>query len=253
MIYSTDECIVINGIRNRKILEKSIYNSMDSLPIAFRSAMDAQLDSDIARCEAMIRIGMNDLSNLYNDMEALSPQPSCLSLELYQHYLNSLTEEDMKLESSFVFYSNLGIDFYIHMAAAKNIANAMLDGGAKVSYAEFIKTQKIRDMLNKSKARCDDLKDDTDLPYAAAGRYIDCMLNECSLILKMYLSKDISVKELCRHIDQRTYVSSDDYNKLFLTEFSPEDRGDMVSFQNNMKDRSDLMLAQLIVQNELHV
>ena len=52
MIYSTEECNLIQNVEYRKTLERSIY-SLDAFPISFKSAMDCQLELDIKRCGAM--------------------------------------------------------------------------------------------------------------------------------------------------------------------------------------------------------
>lgn len=53
MIYSSSECNKIKRIITRKEMEKVIYSSLEQLPIAFRTSMEAQLDLDIRRCRAM--------------------------------------------------------------------------------------------------------------------------------------------------------------------------------------------------------
>ncbi|WII07311.1 hypothetical protein PED39_06895 [Methanomassiliicoccales archaeon LGM-RCC1] len=75
MIYDSDECAVIESIRNRKSSERVIYNSMEFLPPSFISAMDCQMQLDLSRCDAMLRIAKNDFSNLDEDLIALAPHP----------------------------------------------------------------------------------------------------------------------------------------------------------------------------------
>ena len=53
MIYTSEECNIIYAIKERKELERSIYNAMDALPIGIRMAFDCQLQLDIRRCESM--------------------------------------------------------------------------------------------------------------------------------------------------------------------------------------------------------
>jgi len=53
MIFSNEECQMLLQVEYRKTLERSIYSTMDALPLAFKSAMDCQLELDIARCNAM--------------------------------------------------------------------------------------------------------------------------------------------------------------------------------------------------------
>ena len=165
--------------------------------------------------------------------------------------MSSLDDADMKLESAFIFYTNLGMHFFIHMTKARYHAAAILSGNNPISYAEFTGYQKIRDMLTKSKERCDMLKGDTDLPYEAAGAYMDVMLEECSIMFKFYLNKPIAIEEITSHIDHRECVNHEAFNKLFLPEIAPEDRKDMLDFQSKMDHRLEIMYGQILAYNEL--
>lgn len=157
----------------------------------------------------------------------------------------------MKLESAFIFYTNLGMHFFIHMTKARYHAMSILEGKDPTSYAEFMNYQKIRDILMKMKERCEMLKGDTDLPYEAAGLYMDVMLEECSIMFKFYLQKPIAIEELTAHIDNRDRVHSDEFNKLFLPEVAPEDRKCVLDFEQGMNKRLEIMYGQILAYNEL--
>jgi hypothetical protein len=160
-------------------------------------------------------------------------------------------DHDTMLEGMFNFYCGLGLNFYIHMTRAKSIAFDYMDGKNSVTYEDYLTVKKIRTMLEGSKERYELLKDNTDLPYEDAYRYIVCMLDECSLITRIYLSKHIDLGDICYHIDLFDSVGPDEYNKLFLTELSPEDRKIMLDFQQDADSRKDIILAQLVVALEL--
>ena len=157
----------------------------------------------------------------------------------------------MKLESAFIFYTNLGMHFFIHMTKARYHAMSILEGKDPISYAEFMNYQKIRDILSMMKERCEMLKGDTDLPYEAAGLYMDVMLEECSIMFKFYLHKPIVIEDLTTHIDNRDRVHCDEFNKLFLPEVPPEDRKDVLAFQKDMDKRLEIMYGQILAYNEL--
>ena len=157
----------------------------------------------------------------------------------------------MKYESAFIFYVNLGLHFFIHMTKGRTYASKILEGTNPITYADFKKLQKIRDLLLQGKDRYELLKDNTDLPYESAGHYIDCMLDECSLIIRMYLSKPIAIQDLCLHMDFRDAVRKEDYNKLFLPEVPPEDRKDILDFQMTEDDRLELFYGQILVNIEM--
>ena len=165
--------------------------------------------------------------------------------------MESLGDNDLKYESAFIFYVNIGLHFFIHMTKGRTYASKILEGENPISYAEFLKLQKIRDILMKSKERYELLKDDTDLPYESAGYYIDCMLDECSFMMMIYLSKPIAIQDLCLHMDFRDAVNKDDYNKLFLPEVPPEDRQDIIEFQKTSDERISLFYGQILVNIEM--
>ena len=84
-------------------------------------------------------------------------------------------------------------------------------------------------------------------------QYADCMLQECNILLNIYLSKPMVLYDLCFHIDYRDSVNKDDFNKLILPDYSPQVRADMVTFQNKMDERTDLLYAQILVANEMYL
>jgi hypothetical protein len=176
-----------------------------------------------------------------------------MALDLYQEYLAGLNEEDLNLETGFIFFCNLGIDLFIHASQGKLIASEMLKGSNPISYGEFMKIQKLKGIFEGAKERCELMHGEADLPYDEAERYVDSMLLECSILIRIYLSKMIQVEDLVYHYDERARVNADAFNKLFLPDLDPHDRGDIVSFQNKSRMRSDLLLAQLFVSLELGV
>ena len=157
----------------------------------------------------------------------------------------------MYSESAFSFFVSLGLNFFIHMTNAKKYAALMLNEANVIPYSDFVTYQKVRELLMSSKERYELLKDETDLPYADAGRYIDCMLEECGIMIKIHLSKTIPLEDLCLHIDEREKVDKDVYNKLFLPEIAPEDRKTLLDFQAKSDSRLDVMYAQILVINKM--
>ncbi len=176
-----------------------------------------------------------------------------MPLDIYQEYLSGLNDDDLNLETGFIFFCNLGIDLFIHASQGKAIAREMLKGSNPISYTEFMKIQKLKGIFEGAKERCELMRGEADLPYDEAEKYIDSMLLEVSILIRIYLSKMIQVEDLVYHYDERSHVNPDAFNKLFLPDLDPHDRGDLVSFQSKSRMRSDLILAQLFVSLELGV
>ena len=251
MIFSAEESSIIQDVLQRKQLELSIYSSMESLPILMRTAISSQLELDIQRCESLLRIARNDFSHLDEDLEVLSPHQINMPMDLLEHYLTSLSEEDMRSEGSFMFYCNAGMDFFCRMVRSKMLADEIESGVQLVTYSDFAKLQLLTQIFTDAKAICQKMSDEDDLPYRPAYDYSSCMLEECSILKKIYLSKQMSIKELCDHVDSVNRVSPDGFNKLFLPELSPEIKGGLETFEHKEEDRLDLLYAQIIVSSKL--
>ncbi|MBE6518490.1 MAG: hypothetical protein E7Z70_02960 [Thermoplasmata archaeon] len=167
--------------------------------------------------------------------------------------MESLTEEDMRMESAFVAYCNIGISAYFHFSTAQRWSEEILGGRNPVSYPDFMSLQLLSELLRIAGERCDLMKDETDLPYLEAGRYIECMLDECSILMRTHLSKLVTKEELCYHLDFREFVDADAFNKLFLPDFAPEVRREIIAFQNRASSRGDILYALLIVSSKMKI
>ncbi|AMK13806.1 hypothetical protein AUP07_0757 [methanogenic archaeon mixed culture ISO4-G1] len=177
----------------------------------------------------------------------LSPQASIVPMDLYEHYLSSLEEAEMKDESAYIFFISAGIRFYIHMTNAKVIFKEMSEGDNPVSYSDFIQLQTLRETFEECKQRCEMMRDETDLPYRSAEKYIDLALETISVMTRVHLRKQIISEELAYLIDRIESTSCDDFNKLFLPDFDPHHRERIVLFENSFKTRIDIFLAMLLV------
>ena len=153
----------------------------------------------------------------------------------------------MRAESAFVVYTNLGLKLYIRMSRAIPLAEKMLNGEHLVPYTEFTRHQLLNSLFNKAKQRCVMMSDVTDVPYASAEEYIDFAMEECGILMKIYLSKQMSVNSLCAHIDRCERVSPDDFNAIFLPDYKEDVRQCVMNFESETEDRMDLVLAQILV------
>ena len=172
-------------------------------------------------------------------------------MDLFEHYLSSLSEHDMRTEGSFMFYCNSGLEFYCRMLRSIALADEILSGEQIVTYSDFSKLQLLSQLFTDARLRCSMMSDVEDVPYASAATYAECMLEECKILKKIHLSKQMSVKELCDHVDSVSRVSPDDFNSLFLSEYPPELKSGMESFESKSEDRLDLLYAQIIVSAKM--
>jgi len=150
-----------------------------------------------------------------------------------------------------MFYCNAGMKFYYHMVRSSVFADEILSGEKLVTYSDFSKLQVLTRIFTDAKSRCEMMSDVPDLPYDSAEAYVDCMLDECSILKKIYLSKQISVTDLCCHVDSLNHVVPDDFNSLFMPDYPPEIKEGLESFESKAKDRLDLLYAQVIVSVRL--
>ena len=251
MIYDVREMELFERMIERKSMEKSIYESFSYIHESDRYAVVRSIDADIQRSHAMLRIACNDFSEIDKDLGYLAPAPSLVSSEFYEHYLQGLNESEREDESAFFFCKNLGVMFFVHMMRGKESAAKIHRGEAIISEGEKEHLRCIYDNYMVCKRRCESLMGDTDFPYAEANRHIDFVLEECSLLMKMHSGKKIETEDVCRHIDNAESDSADAFNKLFLTDFDPRTRGQIVFFQDHSEDRLDLFYALLILNENL--
>jgi len=158
-----------------------------------------------------------------------------------------MNEADMKSEGAFVFFCNQGMKFYYHMMKCSLCVQEILSGEQMITYNDFSKLQLLTQIFTDAQKRCEAMADETDLPYASAKEYVDCMLEECSILKKIHLSKQISVNDLCCHVDNMSKADPDDFNKLFMPDYPPEIKDGLISFEKKSEDRMDLLYAQVIV------
>ncbi len=157
----------------------------------------------------------------------------------------------MNEESAFTFYSGVALDFFIHATNARTIAVDILQGKGPIGYEEFSKISHVKTLLLSSQARYELLKDNTDLPYGPAGDYIECMLELCSILMRIYLSKPVAVEDLSFMYDWIDDVSFTEYNKLFLPEIEPQYRFEVLTLQRKQDYWKDIILAEIFVGCEM--
>ena len=158
-----------------------------------------------------------------------------------------MNPDDMKSEGEFVFICNAGMQFYYHMMRSLVCAQDMLEGKQIVTYSDFTKLQMLTSIFTDAQRRCESMVDEKDLPYGSAKDYVDCMLEECSILKKIHLSKPLSVRELCNHVDSMSKVDPDDFNKLFMPDYPQDVKDGLMSFESKSADRMDLLYARVVV------
>ena len=246
MIYNIKEVELFERMLERKALERSIYDSFTYIPEEDRKEVVRSIDSDISRCNAMVRLALNDFSRFPEDFNALTPNMPAVSSEFYEHYLEGLNDKEREDEAAFFFCKNLATDFYIRMMKGRQIAEKARNGGEIVSDRDIERIRAIYDCYMGMKRRCEENLGNEDLPYAEASRHIDHTLEECSILMRGRSKGDIDLVELCSHIDGCDSDSPDSFNKLFLPDFDPKVRGQIVIFQDKADERLDLLYALLI-------
>lgn len=137
------------------------------------------------------------------------------------------------------------------MYRAIPIAEKMLKGEHFVTYTDFTRYQLLTNLFSKAKQRCEMLKDTPDVPYASAEEYIDYAIEECGILRKIYLSKQMSVDSLCSHLDRCDRIYPDDFNSIFLPDYPEDVKQCVMNFESTAEDRIDLILAQILVASSL--
>jgi len=170
-----------------------------------------------------------------------------MPLDLYEHYIECMNQADMNSEGEFVFFCNQGMKFYYHIMRAASCIEEILSGEQMITYSDFTKLQLLTRIFTQAQQLCETMEGESDLPYASAKEYVNCMLEECSILKRIHLSKPIPVQDLCNHVDMMSVADPEDFNRLFFPEYSEDIKEGLMSFEGKSEDRLDLLYAHVFV------
>ena len=107
-------------------------------------------------------------------------------------------------------------------------------------------------ILDSLQQRCSDLMDvDSDVPYGEAMEFIECNLEECSIMLRIGSGRDIPLDEMSLHLEWSETVDDGAVDSLFLKDMSPSDRRIIDEYLKTWDVRVRTIIGRCIADTEL--
>lgn len=226
----------------------------DDISPARRQMIQTQLISEVARCHAMVRIADNDLSSIRSDAAMLDEEPLHLPLDVYDDYLGMLKEKEREDEGYYTFLYTYLLGYLEHIRGGIRIADDLLAGRNPVGEKETIRLLKVRTILEGCLERCQmltDVGEDSDVPYQNAGEFIQCNLEEISIMLRIGSCREIDLDEMAFHLQWADTLDPQPFRDLFLIDMDPSDLAVYTEFDLAWADRVRAIIGRCIADTEL--
>lgn len=212
------------------------------------------LISEVARCHAMIRVADDDLSNIRADAAMMDQEPLHLPLDVYDDYLSIVKERDREDEGYYTFLYTYFLGYLDHIRGGIRIADDILAGRNPVGEKETIRLLKVRTILEGCLERCQMLMDEgeeSDVPYQKAGEFIQCSLEEISIMLRIGSCREIDTDEMSYHLQWADTIDPEPFRDLFLIDMEPSDLAVYTEFDLAWADRVRAIIGRCIADTEL--
>lgn len=212
------------------------------------------LISEVARCHAMIRVADDDLSNIRADAAMMDQEPLHLPLDVYDDYLSIVKERDREDEGYYTFLYTYFLGYLDHIRGGIRIADDILAGRNPVGEKETIRLLKVRTILEGCLERCQMLMDEgeeSDVPYQKASEFIQCSLEEISIMLRIGSCREIDTDEMSYHLQWADTIDPEPFRDLFLIDMEPSDLAVYTEFDLAWADRVRAIIGRCIADTEL--
>lgn len=252
MIFDRSDREALFRTEVRKACESAMVNTREDISPTRRQIISQQLMMDVNRCHAMVRIADNDLSSIREDAAMMDSEPIHLPLDLYDDYISVMKEEDRESEAYYTFLYTYMLGYLEHIRGGIRIADVIIEGGNPVSEKDMLNFVKVRSIMDSLQQRCSDLMDvDSDVPYGEAMEFIDCNLEECSIMLRIGSGRDIPLDEMSLHLEWSETVDDGAFDSLFLRDMSPSDRRIIDEYLKTWDVRVRTIIGRCIADTEL--
>lgn len=212
------------------------------------------LVSEVARCHAMVGVADNDLSSIREDAAMMDQEPLHLPIDVYDDYLKMVKERDREEEGYYTFLYTYFLGYLDHIRAGIRIADDILEGRNPVGEKETIRLLKVRTILEGCLERCQmfmDVGEDSDVPYQKASEFIQCNLEEISIMLRIGSCREIDIDEMSLHLQWAETLDPEPFRDLFLIDMDPSDLAVYTDFDRAWADRVRAIIGRCIADTEL--
>lgn len=214
MLFDHEDRRVIMSAVMRKASESASLVSNDSLPLSKRNTLASAIGKNMFRLQAMYRVADNDFDEIESDLVCLTLDeyrfpPGCL-----MDYNTILTADGRDEEGYLMVLDHLIDSFTPLLRNAKDLADLMLKGYPPVVDSDRLEYIRIRDIMIRLRERCQD--SDESVPYRTAMRYIDHVIDECNILLRIGAYKNVSTEECAHCVDEYYLCEPSVFESIFL-------------------------------------
>ena len=253
MLFDKNEIELINRSIIRKTSEIARVFMDNSISITIRNSLARNISRNLVRLQSLKRIGNNDFSDVKNDYEILSSEDYFISLNNLSYYDGFLSECSRNDEGQLRAIDALVWDFLPLLQKSIELSdlirkgyNAILDSDLNtyVCIKKFFISCEIKYIVS-------DFEDYT--PYLESKEYLDYMIKQCSMMIRIGTYKNVTNKEISDLINQSYDVCGDSFEALCLPEMNAEDTKRYITFKTFEEDRLSIALSKAINNSYLEI
>lgn len=243
-----DRRIIVNALM-RKAAESATLVSDQRISIARRNILATSIGKNMLRLQSMYRIAMNDFSSIEQDLEHLSSDeylipPSCL-----EDYESILTSDARDEEGYLMVMEYLVRDFLPILTDAYDLSGMMSKGFHPVLDSERVDLIGMRDSMIRFKEYA--LENSQFDVYKNVIRYIDHVIFECNLVLRIGAYKEVSTDECAFDVDEYYTCDPGPFEDLFLEKMTPDELSLYERHRRSDDSRITLVIARCIMNDTI--
>lgn len=238
-----DRRVVLSAVM-RKAVESAGLVSNPTISIAKKNIMVNRLSHGMARLQAMYRISNNDFSNVEADIQTLKSYNHIMPLACLEDYTALLSADARDEEGYIIVLDALINDFMPILERAFEMSEMMFKGYAPIIDSDRVEYIRVRDLMTRLKKECVD--DHPDVPYIAARRYIDHILSQCNLMLRIGAYKNVSSEECGHIVDEHYTCDATAFESIFMDRMDESERNLYRMHSELSEDRVVIVVAKCI-------
>lgn len=243
MIFSAADRDALFRSQVRKACETTAITGHHEIPLDRISMIQKQLLREINRCSHMLRIADNDFTKIRRAAVELDAEPISLPAQVYADYLGILDEQTRENEAYYMFLYSYMLGYMGHIRGGIAVADQIEGGGNPISDLEKIRLSRVRRIYERCADHCRDLLDEDTVPYDQALEYIECALEEISIMLRVGTGKDVELDEISNHMEWAESADSTPFRNLFMVDMDPDDLSLVEDFEVDWERRLDIMIG----------
>jgi hypothetical protein len=238
-----DRRVVLSAVM-RKAVESAGLVSNPNISVAKKNIMVNRLNHSMSRLQAMYRISNNDFSNIEADIQILKSYDHIMPLACLEDYTGLLSAEARDEEGYIMVLDTLLNDFMPILERAFDLSEMMFKGYAPIIDSDRVEYIRVRDLMTRLKKEC--VEDAPDVPYITARRYIDHVISQCNLMLRIGAYKNVSSDECAHIVDEHYTCDANAFESIFMDRMNESERNLYKMHSELSEDRVVIVVAKCI-------